>query len=602
MVDCQAVDCQVVDRPSERVIRYTVALTAVRSRYLSVAMTVPPSDEARVLSLPAWIPGSYLIRDFARHWVGMTATQSDGRPHPLDTLDQHRWTLPPSALPVTIHALVYGNDYSVRTTHVDSSHAFFNGTSVFLRLHGAEDWRHEVQIEAAGAPLGWKVATTLPAQVVDAAGFGGYAAESYEALIDYPVEMGAWESVEWLAGGVPHRLVASNAHPRTDFARIAADLAVVCATVQRFWGAVPFDGYLFLLSLDAKGFGGLEHRDSTALIFPREDLPRLGETGVSAGYQRLLALCAHEYFHAWLVKRIRPTAFTGLPLAAPATTRLLWLFEGFTSYFDDYLVAQSGKITPAAYLTALADTLNRAVRGKGWTRQTLEESSFYAWTRFYQQDENAVNAIVSYYTRGGLLALMLDLTLRLAGEDLPARMRRLWQQHQQEPIPPGAAIESLLGAQEHPAVAVLFDLGLRSTEPLAFAPLLAQFGVACVPVAEAAQAAVDMGAVIGGDEPRVARVQLVFEDRPAARAGLVAGDELIALDGFAVSGAEFGARLRRHQPGDSVTLDGFRQGRLMRWVVRLGEPVLNQWQLSWIEDAALDAETQARRAAWLGGA
>lgn len=313
-----------------------------------------------------------------------------------------------------------------------------------------------------------------------------------------------------------------------------------------------------------------------------------------------MSLCAHEYFHAWLVKRIRPAAFVGLPLNAPAHTRLLWLFEGFTSYFDDYLVRQARKVSAAQYLTALSDTINRAVRGKGWSRQTLEESSFYAWTRFYQQDENAVNAIVSYYTRGGLLALMLDLTLRGLGQSLSERMRDMWRQHHQIPIEAGAAIEELLGANEHPSVAALLDAGLRGTEPLDFSALLAQFGVACTPIAEASNAVVDLGAVVGGEDPRVARVQIVFEDRPAARAGLAAGDEILALDGFALSGAEFMPRLRRYQPGDVITLDGFRQGRLMRWMVPLAAPVLNQWQLSLMDEAALEPVVRARREAWLG--
>ncbi|WP_407276110.1 M61 family metallopeptidase [Halothiobacillus sp. DCM-1] len=587
---------------AEGVIQYAVSLAAVHSRYLGVRMTLPASAEARTLSLPAWIPGSYLIRDFARHLVGMTACQADGMPVTLQPLDQQRWLLPATAVPVHIDYLVYGNDFSVRTTHVDSSHAFFNGTSAFLRVHGAEDWQHTVHLDSTGAPEPWRVATTLPVVAADDRGFGQYAATDYESLIDYPVEIGAWREVTWLAGEVPHRLVVNHAHPQTDLARIATDLAEVCATVQRFWGEVPFKRYLFLLSLDGKGYGGLEHRDSTALIFPREDLPRRGETGVSAGYQRFLSLCAHEYFHAWLVKRIRPAAFVGLPLAAPATTRLLWLFEGFTSYFDDYLVLKAGKVSPTQYLTALAETINRAVRGKGWHRQTLEESSFYAWTRFYQQDENAVNAIVSYYTRGALLALMLDLTLRLAGESLAARMRQIWQIHREMPVEAGEAIERLLGAAEYPAVAALLAEGLRSTRPMAFVERLAEFGVTCTPIAEMPTQAADWGATIGGEDLRVARVQLVHEDRPAARAGLVAGDEIVALDGFAVGGADFLLRSARYQPGDTVCLDGFRQGRLMRWTLQLEPPVCNQWRLALCDDAGMDEAMRARRAAWLAGA
>ncbi len=589
-------------RVADGSIHFQLALTAVASRYLRVTMLLPPAELPRQLSLPAWIPGSYLIRDFARHLVGLEAQTTTGAPVLLTPVDQHSWQLPPTIESVVLRYRVYGNDFSVRACHIDSSHAFFNGTSVFLRLAGAESMPHDITLLAEGAPTGWQVTTALPAVRVDEQGFGVYQAENYEALIDYPVEIGTGVRREWRTAEVPHAMYWSAAHPRTDFHRIARDVAEVCQTVINFWGGAPFRRYLFLVAVDATGYGGLEHRDSTALIVPRADLPLVGEAGMTPGYQRFLSLCAHEYFHAWLVKRIRPAAFTGLPLAQPAHTRLLWLFEGFTSYFDDWLVRQAGLVTQAEYLTALAETINRAVRGKGWSRQTLEESSFYAWTRFYQQDENAVNAIVSYYTRGALLALMIDLQRRLCGYDLPTAMRQLWLRHGQKAVPEGSTIERLFQAADCPALAALLDRGLRSTDPLPFAPLLAQFGVMVEAVAEAGQARVDLGAVVGGNDPRMARVQLVFEDRPAARAGLAVGDEVIAVDGFAVGGAEFGARLARYQPGDRLVLDGFRQGRLMRWTIELEPPVLNQWQLSLMDKATLDEATIARRASWLAGA
>lgn len=566
--------------------RYELRFDRARARYIDVTLQLPASASGWQLSLPAWIPGSYLIRDFAKNLVGMRAQTVDGTNVAIATEDKQTWTLPPTERPVQVSYAVYCADFSVRTAHVDSTHAFFNGTSVFLRVHGLESVPHEVRLVTDRVPGDWRVATTLPEVAIDDRGFGDYAAADYEALIDHPVEMGVFELVEFEARGVPHRMVFVNADPDTDFARIARDVARICEVEIDLFGEAPFDRYLFLTSLDASGFGGLEHRDSTALIFPRGDLPLVGEEvsekdEINPKYQRYLSLCAHEYFHNWNVKRIRPAAFEGLPLAEPAYTRLLWVFEGFTSYFDDWLVRRTGLIGEGAYLKALEQTVNRAIRGKGWSRQTLEESSFHAWTRFYQQDENAVNAIVSYYTRGAIVALMLDLTLREQGKSLIDVMRRLWAEHATVGLPEGEVVEQLIEDVAGHPLAEFFDRALRSTEPLPFADLLKRFGVAVEPVAE--RPGPDFGCVVAaGAQPKV---QIVFEDRPAQQAGLAAGDEIIALDGFAVDG-DLLERIARHRSGDTVHLHAFRGGRLLEFDVRLSEPVCNQVRLSLEDDTS----------------
>lgn len=573
---------------------YRIGFSGYHSRYLDVTLRLPPSDAGYRLSLPAWIPGSYLVRDFARHLVGKHAEDARGRPVAITPVDQQTWDLAASDQPVAVHYRVYCADFSVRGAHVDSSHAFFNGTSVFLRVHGAEPARHEVVIDGHELPEDWRVATTLPAIAVDERGFGDFAAAGYEALIDHPVEIADFVERRFTAGGVPHRMVFTNPLPETDFDRIAADVARICETEIALFDGAPFEEYLFLVALDESGFGGLEHRDSTALMFPRSQLPSLTATGVSKEYQRFLSLCAHEYFHNWNVKRIRPAAFTGLPLDRPAPTRLLWVFEGFTSYVDDWLVRHAGLIDETQYLAALEETINRAMRGKGWSRQTLEESSFYAWTRFYQQDANAVNAIVSYYTRGAIVALMLDLMLRERGASLMDVMRRLWERHGEEPLAEGEQVEALIEEAMGEPMGTFFDRALRSTETLDVAGLLARFGVAMVPRAE--QAGPDTGIRVDQRDPQAARVALVFEDRPGAAAGLAVDDRIVAIDGFAVNGANWAERIARHRAGDRLALHVFRRGRLLEMTLTLAPECLNQHRL---ERRSGDVRTEARFADWL---
>jgi predicted metalloprotease with PDZ domain len=573
---------------------YRLGFAGHGSRYIDVSLTLPPSESGYRLSLPAWIPGSYLLRDFARHLVGKQARDRDGNAVRIEPVDQQTWDVASTETAVEVGYRVYCADFSVRSAHADSTHVFFNGTSVFLRVHGAEQARHEVVLDGAGLPEAWRVATTLPEMAIDERRFGDYAAADYEALIDHPVEIADFVERQFTAGGVLHRMVFTNALSDTDFDRIASDVARICETEIELFDGAPFDEYLFLVAADESGFGGLEHRDSTALIFPRSQLPSATAAGVNKEYQRFLSLCAHEYFHNWNVKRIRPSAFAGLPLDRPAHTRLLWVFEGFTSYFDDWLVRHAGLIDEAQYLAALEETLNRAMRGKGWSRQTLEESSFYAWTRFYQQDANAVNAIVSYYTRGAVVALMLDLMLRERGASLMDVMRRLWERHGEQPLPEGESVERLIEELMGEPLGAFFARALRSTEPLDVAGLLARFGVAMVPRGEVEGP--DAGIRVDESDERFAEVRLVFEDRPGAQAGLAVNDRIIAVDGFAVSGRDWQARLARRRPGDRLGLHVFREARLLEMTLELGPECRNQHRLERMQG---DVRTEARFADWL---
>lgn len=573
-----------------------------------------PDPQGQVFTLPAWIPGSYLVRDFARNIVRIEAQQG-ARGVAVTKLDKSTWRCAPADGPLVVRIEVYAHDLSVRGAWLDDRRAFFNGTSVFLLPRGLEDRRCELEIEPPrGDGFGdWQVETTMRAVDVDAQGYGRYAAADYDELIDHPVEIGPQDTVDFDVAGVPHRFAVSGRHD-ADLDRVAADLARICTVhVDLFGRPPPMSRYLFTGLATGDGYGGLEHRASTALMFRRADLPRRGEHDrVDEGYRRLLGLCSHEYFHTWNVKRIRPAAFTPYELSAEAYTRLLWVFEGITSYYDDLALRRAGVIDDAAYLELLAQTITRVQRGAGRQVQSIAESSFDAWIKFYKPDENTPNAVVSYYAKGALVALALDLTIRrgTAGErSLDDVMRALWQRHGL--TGEGVAedgFERLAAEVSGLDLDAFFARTVRGTSELPLKALLSDVGVLVEwrPATSGAdpggtgKASGDRRAWLGAALATVeGRLQLgtLTTGSPAQQAGLSAGDELVALDGLKITPATLDALLGRRRPGDRVELTAFRRDELIRRDVTLGAAPLDTCVLT--ADADAEPARLAARRAWL---
>jgi len=415
-------------------IHYQVSLQSPQAHLFQVTMSVPDTGSAELtLYMPAWIRGSYMIRDFAKNLVTLEA-RSGGKSLVVKKLDKQNWSVEPCDSVLTITYTIYAWDLSVRAAHLDTTHAYFNGPSLFLALLGRENEPCECNILPPSSKQfkHWRVATAMPVYQVDNAGFGTYRLPDYEALLDHPVEIGELDINHFKVDEIIHRFVVNGDQHRTDLARICRDLEKICSTHVQLFGDLPIDDYLFLLWVVGEGYGGLEHRNSTSLICSRDDLPASTDTEMTEGYRRLLGLCSHEYFHLWNVKRIMPAVFQANGMQQEVHTRQLWVFEGITSYYDELALIRSGVIDAKNYFELLAQTITRVMRGSGRLKQTLEESSFDAWTKFYKQDENAPNAIVSYYTKGAMFALALDLHIRLhtAGrQSLDDVMRRLWQEY-----------------------------------------------------------------------------------------------------------------------------------------------------------------------------
>ena len=514
-------------------IHYRIDPAQTHARLYQVTLTVAAPAAGQELSLPVWIAGSYLVREFSKNLQSLRASQG-GHAIPLTQLDKHRWLAQcQSGTPLVLTYEVAAYDNSVRTAWLDGARGFFNATSLCLRVLGQEDEAHVLEVLQPPALAHWSLATGLAPEQVNAAGFGRYRARDYDELADCPVEMGAFWSASFSACGVPHRFIVAGAAPSFDGARLVRDAQRICEEAIRFWHGEerpPFDGYLFMLNAVHDGYGGLEHRNSTALICARRDLPRLGQSDkeiqASEGYTTLLGLISHEYFHTWNVKRLRPAEFARYDYARENYTELLWFFEGFTSYYDDLLLRRAGLLDDAGYLKLLTKTINQVLQTPGRRVQSVAQASFDAWVKYYRQDENTPNATVSYYTKGALVALCLDLALRRDGRtQLDEVMRALWQRCDGGPMAEAdllAVLQQLSGRDWAGEIAQW----VHGTEELPLAELLGAHGITLQ--AEPAQTAQRLGLRVA--ENGGIQVKTVLHGGAAEAAGFMAGDEWLALE------------------------------------------------------------------------
>lgn len=577
-----------------------------------VTLTVArPNPGGQSFSLPNWIPGSYLIRDFSKHLIDLQAETENGTPLSVTPVEKSHWQVAPHQGSIRIQYQVYAWDLSVRGAHFDQTHAFFNGTSVFLAVDGQRDQACSVEIVPSpfSQAENWQVATTLPVENVDADGFGRYRADDYLSLIDYPVEMGRFHLLEFDACGIPHQIAFTGKieFHCIDKKQLLDDLTRICETELKLFGQpYPIERYLFQVTVTEKDYGGLEHRDSTALICARSDLPYLNDDlnneKRSDGYIQFLELCSHEYFHTWNVKRIQPEIYQTASLKEPVYTNQLWWFEGITSFYDAQILHRAGILDHDSYLNQLAKEMTRVYRMPGRFKQSVAESSFLTWTKFYQQDENAPNAIVSYYTKGSLIALGLDLTIRAETQNaksLDDVLLTLWREY-------GATgkglqegeIESICERASGLDLKDFFQRYLFGTEDLPFESLFAQFGIDFTlrPATNAKDTGgkteqksfpPQLGANLVESEHQTVKLTHVWNDQSAGLAGLAAGDEIIALNGFKMASVQaLETYLARHNIGDDIPCHYFRRDELYETVLHLHPTPCDRVQLTFLEASA----------------
>ncbi len=577
-------------------IQYAIDVSAARAHAIAVELSIDSPAAAQVVSLPVWIPGSYLVREFARHLSHLSAEQG-GRPVEVTPRDKASWTVCCDAgAPLVLRYRVHAFDASVRAAWLDDGRGFWNGTSVCLRVEGREREPHRLSI--TGLPDGWSVVTSLPR----ATSGGGHEAADYDALVDHPVEIGRPWRGAFEAGGAPHAFAVSGALPDFDGDRLIADTRRICERAIALWhgeGAPPpFDDYLFLLNAVEDGRGGLEHRASTALVAPRRDLPRRGQAEVSDGYVGVLGLVSHEYFHAWNVKRLKPREYAALDYTRENHSELLWFFEGFTSYYDDLLLVRAGLIGADRYLKLLAQTMTSVEATPGRAVQSVAEASRDAWIKHYRPDEHTPNATVSYYLKGSLVALAFDLTLRREGRgSLDDVLRALWRGSSGGPVDEvdiAAALEAVGGRSYGD------ELGswVHGTAELPLATLFESIGVAV----ERQPATLAQRIGVRASESALTGVKLthVLAGGMAERAGLAAGDEILAAGDWRIRRLDDALRCATGAgDGSAVELLVARDQRLARRAVSLGPTAQAAGAVRLRQRADADIAARERCAAWL---
>ncbi|MBN1210005.1 MAG: M61 family metallopeptidase [Myxococcaceae bacterium] len=578
-------------------VHYRVSLPRPHSHLFEVEATFPAGPEVLEAAMPVWTPGSYLVREYARHLQDVTAVGSGGQALPVQRKDKRTFRVHSDGGAVTLRYRVYANELTVRTSHLDGSHGYFNGATLFLYTEATRHQEHRVTVTA---PEGWRTFCALEQQG------GTFTAPDYDTLVDSPFEIGPHTPLSFVAAGVPHEVVIWG-DTVTDPEKLTADLQRICEVEARLFGGLPMQRYLFLVYLSDKGRGGLEHQASTALLFPRAALQN------SKGWEDFLTLAAHEYFHLWNIKRIKPRALVPFDYSQENYTTLLWAFEGMTSYYDNLLVRRAGLMSAQRYLTRLGETITNLHATPGRRVQTLAEASLVSWVKHYRPDENSANSAISYYLKGEVVCALLDLEIRRATEDaksLDDVLRLLWQRHGDGSGVTEDGVEATVREVAGRDLTPFFDRAVRSTEELDYS-VLSHVGL------EVGFRVRESITDKGGTPPRKAgdvrpkgwlgltlkgssTVSTVLEGSPAMEAGLYPDDEVVALDGYRVDGVGLLNRCEDKRPGEQVRLTVFRRDRLMELLVTLGQKPADAAFLT-----RLDKPTEAQKAAfqaWLGTA
>ncbi len=561
-------------------IAYTVSMSKPSTHLLEVDMAVnwKQMPDKLEVKMPVWTPGSYLIREYARHVQEFSAKDATGAELAWRKINKNTWQIDTKAAgAVALSYKVYANELTVRTNELDDDHAFWNNAAMLMFIKGQLAASPTVSVNPSG---NWKVATGLPK-------FGGTAntfrAPNFDVLYDSPFEVSNFKEVNFLVEGKPHRLIFSG-EGNYDEKKTASDVTKIVEEAYKMFGELPYDDYTFIINL--RGGGGLEHLNSTALQTNRFSFQP------DSRYKNFLGLVAHEYFHCFNVKRIRPDALGPFDYENENYTKLLWVAEGGTEYYSNILLVRAGLMSDKEYLNGRADGIQQLQQRPGRFETSVEDASFDAWIKYYRPDENAINNQISYYDKGEIVNMMLDVTIRTSSggaKSLDDVMRYLYTEHYKKgknytPEDFQKISEMMAGKP----LGDFFDKYVRGTAEIDYDAIVNGIGLTL--------ATTDSGkgrSYIGADLAE-ANGQLTIRSIPAGTPaydqGLNTGDQIVAVDGYRASQNFLQSYIAEQKPGDKIKLTIFRFDSLREIVFTLGANDRKDYSFS-----AVDAPTDLQK-------
>ncbi|MBD2445125.1 M61 family metallopeptidase [Dolichospermum sp. FACHB-1091] len=567
-------------------IHYLVAMSQPETHLFEVTLhIVNYTSEILDLKMPVWTPGSYLVREYARNLQDFTAFANTEH-LPWRKVSKNHWQVEKADISqVTLSYRIFANELSVRTNHLDANHGYFNGAALFFRIPNWENL--PLKITVIPPHPQWQITTALPTVSETK---NTFLAADFDTLVDSPFEIGCHQLHKFEVLNKPHELAIwgkGNFQPQ----KMINDFQKIIEIEAQIFDGLPYDRYVFLLHLFQQAFGGLEHKNSCSLIYQRFGFRTPDK------YEPFLQLVAHEFFHLWNVKRIRPQGLEIFDYDQENYTPSLWFCEGTTSYYDLIIPLRAGIYNTQAYLNYLSKEITRYLMTPGRKVQPLSESSFDAWIKLYRPDANSGNSQISYYLKGEMVSLLLDLLIRVHHENkrsLDDVMRQMWQQFGQAEI--GYTPEQLEEVIESVAdmdLGDFFKRYLHGLEDLPFNQYLQHFGLQLV---EEKNEEPYLGVRINSENGREI-IKFVEADSPAQKAGIDAGDELLAIDGIKV-GNQLNARLKDYQANDLIQVTVFHQDELRTYSITLAAAIPGKYQLKSVENPS--SREMENFVGWLG--
>jgi predicted metalloprotease with PDZ domain len=592
---------QILEAQAPAPVRYTVRFPAPQTHYVSINAVLPASGSGDVeVFMPVWTPGSYLVREYARNVESITAADPSGKPLPITKSRKNRWRIAAGGAEIHLSYRVYAREMSVRTNWVEDSFALLNGAPTFITLVDGLKRPYEVRLEL---PASWKTSVTGLAEAPDGAPHH-YVAPDYDTLVDSPILAGNPSIYRFDVDGIPHYLVNQGQTSAWDGKRSAADVETLVRRYREMWGGLPYRKYVFL-NMITEASGGLEHNNSICVMTAR------WATSTRRAYVNWLDLISHEYFHAWNIKRLRPVELGPFDYENENQTRSLWIAEGITDYYGPLTVRRSGLRSRVEYLGtdtppspgSLTAVISGLQSTPGRLAQSAAQSSYDAWIKYYRPDENSVNSSISYYTKGAVIAWLLDAAVRHAtngSKSLDDVMRLAFARYSGDRGYTEGEFELTAAEVAGKSLQAFFARAVESTQELDYSEALDWFGLRFRPETPTAANGALVKAWVG-IETRVDGGRLLItripRDTPAYESGLSVDDEIVAVDNIRVRADQLATRLENYRPGQQISVLVARREEMMSFPLTLGaEP--KAWQLEIRPDAS---ETQKQHLDhWLG--